>query len=128
MHTDPIADLLTRIRNAAMARHTSVRCPWSRVKEEVVRTLTKSGYLKSYEIDATDTVRKQLVIALHPERAGMTIKRVSTPGHRVYADAAHLPNVLRGLGLAVLSTSRGIMTNREARTAKVGGEVLLEVW
>ena len=127
MHTDPIADLLTRIRNAARAGHTTVSCPWSRIKEDICRVLTTNGYLASYTTDGV-VAKKMLVISLLPEKAQMQIKRVSTPGRHVYADSSHLPSVFRGLGTAILSTSKGLMTNREARQAHVGGEVLLEVW
>ena len=128
MHSDPIADLLTRIRNAAAAGHSELSCPYSRIKEDITRVLTKNGYLDSYEVGTTEKGFKKLVITLKPEKRKMHIKRVSTPGQRIYADAKHLPNVLRGLGIAVLTTSQGLLTNVEAKKAKVGGEVLLEVW
>lgn len=128
MHSDPIADLLTRIRNAAAAGHSELGCPHSRIKEDIVRLLTKTGYLDSYEVTTTEKGFKKLMITLKPEKRTMKINRISTPGQRIYADAKHLPNVLRGLGIAVLTTSQGLMTNEEAKKAKVGGEVLLEVW
>lgn len=128
MHTDPIADLLTRIRNAAAARHRTAACPWSRVKEDITRLLTKSGYIESYAVEGETAATKQLVITLLPNRTKLNLRRISTPGRRVYVDSAHLPVVLRGRGIALVSTSNGILTNRDAKRANVGGEVLLYAW
>lgn len=128
MHSDPIADLLTRIRNAARAHHVTTTCPYSRVKEDITRLLTKHGYLDSYAIEGDTAATKKLVITFVPERAAFNLRRISTPGRRVYVDSAHLPNVLRGRGLALLTTSSGIMTNRDAKRANIGGEVLLYAW
>ena len=128
MHSDPIADLLTRIRNATMAHHATVAAPWSTAKEDVVRMLTKTGYVASYEVKGDTPVEKRIVISLQPDRLEINLNRISTPGQRIYVDAKHLPNVRRGLGIAIISTSQGLMTNSEAKKANVGGEVLLEVW
>lgn len=128
MHSDPIADLLTRVRNAAHARHTSTVCPYSRVKEDITRLLTKHGYFAGYTVEGDTAATKRLVITLDPARAPFHLRRISTPGRRVYVDAAHLPNVLRGRGLALLTTSSGIITNRDAKRSNIGGEVLLYAW
>jgi small subunit ribosomal protein S8 len=131
--TDPIADMLTRIRNGNVAYHDAVRMPSSKVKEALAQILQREGYIEGYEI-ADDPSRpgKQLTINMKysPERARSIsgIRRVSKPGLRVYRGADKLPRVLGGLGVAVLSTSQGLMTDREARKRKVGGEILCYVW
>ena len=131
--TDPIADMLTRIRNANTAMHDEVRMPSSKVKEALAELLLKEGYIEGFVAsDATDRPGRVLTVTMKysPERrrtiAG--IKRISTPGLRVYRKSNTVPRVLGGLGVAVLSTSQGLMTDREARKRKVGGEVLCYVW
>ena len=132
MHiTDPIADMLTRLRNASAARHDSVDVPASKMKKAIAEILLEEGYIKSFQI-VEDGGQGMIKIALkytaNGEKAITGIRRVSKPGLRVYAPADELPQVLRGLGVAVISTSRGVMTDRQARAAHVGGEVLAFVW
>ena len=131
--TDPISDMLTRIRNANIAMHDDVRMPSSKVKEALAQLLLKEGYIESFEVaDATDRPGRVLTVTMKysPERKRVIsgVKRVSKPGLRVYTKADKIPRVLGGLGVAVLSTSHGLMTDREARRRKVGGEVLCYVW
>jgi len=128
MVTDPIADYLTRIRNAVMANHRIVEIPSSRIKKEITRILFEKGYILNFKFEE-DTRPGIIKIALkyHPVSkvsALTTLDRISKPGLRKYVDADHLPRVLNGLGIAILSTSQGIMTDKEARTKKIGGEVL----
>ena len=129
--TDPIADMLTRIRNAGMARHESVDVPASKMKTAIAEVLLKEGYIKAFQIvdDGTQgVIRITLKYLPGKERAIQGLKRVSKPGLRVYAGADELPRILKGLGVAIISTSKGIMTDKEARKAHVGGEVLAFVW
>lgn len=129
--TDPIADLLTRIRNASAARHRELTLPSSRVKREITRILAEEGFIEGFNT-APNGVQDALVIRLKyvegrtPVVSG--IKRISKPGLRVYARKTEIPRVLGGLGLAILSTSRGIMTGQQARKLNLGGEVLCYVW
>ena len=131
--TDPIADMLTRIRNGNVAYHDAVRMPSSKLKESLAQILQREGYIEGYEV-ADDPARPGKVLTINmkysPERDRSIsgIRRVSKPGLRVYRGADRLPRVLGGLGVAVLSTSHGLMTDREARQRKVGGEVLCYVW
>jgi small subunit ribosomal protein S8 len=131
--TDPIADMLTRIRNANIAMHDDVRMPSSKLKESLAAILQKEGYIDGYEVaDATDRPGRVLTVHMKysPDRARVIsgLRRVSKPGLRVYSQASKVPRVLGGLGVAVLSTSHGLMTDREARKRNVGGEVLCYVW
>jgi small subunit ribosomal protein S8 len=131
--TDPIADMLTRIRNANIAMHDDVRMPSSKVKEALAAILHKEGYIEGFEVaDATDRPGRVLTVHMKysPDRARVIsgLRRVSKPGLRVYSQASKVPRVLGGLGVAVLSTSQGLMTDREARKRNVGGEVLCFVW
>jgi small subunit ribosomal protein S8 len=129
--TDPIADMLTRIRNASAARHKELNLPSSRVKREIARILAEEGFIDSYET-RPDGVQETLVLRLKyvegrtPVVTGL--KRISKPGLRVYARKTEIPRVLGGLGLAILSTSHGIMTGSDARKQNLGGEVLAYVW
>jgi small subunit ribosomal protein S8 len=131
--TDPIADMLTRIRNANLAFHDQTRMPSSKVKEALADILRREGYIEGWSVE-DDSTRpgRTLVVRLKytPERSRTIagIKRVSKPGLRVYRGADRLPRVLGGLGVAVLSTSQGLMTDREARERRVGGEILCYVW
>ena len=132
MHiTDPIADMLTRIRNAGSARHESVTVPASSVKKAIAQILLDEGYIKAYEL-VNDGVQGSIKITLkytaNKEKAITGLRRVSKPGLRVYAGADELPRVLKGLGVAIISTSKGIMTDKKARELHVGGEVLAFVW
>jgi small subunit ribosomal protein S8 len=131
--TDPIADMLTRLRNANVAMHDTVRMPSSKVKEALAAVLVREGYITSFNVtDAGERPGRVLEITMKytPDRARTIsgITRVSKPGLRVYTAADKLPRVLGGLGVAVLSTSQGLMTDREARQRRVGGEVLCHVW
>ena len=129
--TDPVADMLTRIRNANIARHDKMELPASRLKEEIARILQEEGYIKSYrhlEDRKQGTLRLYLKYSNEGERVITGLKRVSKPGRRVYANKAGLPRVLNGLGTAVLSTSSGVMTASQCRRTGVGGEVLCYVW
>ena len=131
--TDPIADMLTRIRNANTAMHENVRMPSSKLKEALAGILQKEGYISGFSVqDNPGKPGRTLDISMKysPERQRTIsgIKRVSKPGLRVYTTADHLPRVLGGLGVAVLSTSQGLMTDREAHRKRVGGEVLCYVW
>ena len=129
--TDPIADMLTRIRNAGNARHASVDVPASKMKKAIAQILLDEGYIKSFEIvdDGTQgIIRIQLKYLAGKEKVISGLRRVSKPGLRVYAGADELPRVLHGLGIAIVSTSKGVMTDKAARAAHVGGEVLAFVW
>ena len=132
MMTDPIADMLSRIRNAGMSYADEVYVPASRVKEQIARVLTEEGYVTGYKIDESDMPRRKIVIEMKygPERERIIsgIKRISKPGKRVYAGRDKLPRVLGGLGVAILSTSQGVLTDKQASRKKVGGEVLCYVW
>ena len=131
MHTtDPIADMLTRIRNANAAKHICVDVPVSNVKKAIAEILLEEGYIKNYQI-IEDGKQNIIRIALKyngKERAISGIKRVSTPGLRIYKNKEELPKVLKGLGIAIVSTSKGIMTDKKARKENVGGEVMAFVW
>jgi len=132
--TDPIADFLTRLRNAAKAQHHDVTIPASKLKHELARILKEQGYIESYEVLAADAGHpgERIVITLkytndrRPVISG--IQRVSRPGQRSYVDHAHIPKVQGGLGTAIISTSQGVMTGHEARQLGVGGEVVAQVW
>ena len=129
--TDPIADMLTRIRNALTAKHEDVLVPASTVKKAIAEILLDEGYIKSYDI-REDGVAKYIHIDLkygpNKQRVITGLKRISKPGLRIYARKDQLPKALNGLGIAIISTSRGIMTDREARKQGVGGEVLAYIW
>ena len=129
--TDPIADMLTRIRNAGTARHETVDIPNSKMKKAIAEILLEEGYIKSFQLidDGTQgVIRVTLKYLPGKEKAIQGLRRVSKPGLRVYAGAEELPQVLRGLGIAIISTSKGIMTDKKARAQHVGGEVLAFVW
>ena len=126
--TDPIADMLTRIRNAGSAKHETVDVPASKMKKAIAEILLEEGYIRSFQLIDDGTQGVILKYLPGKERAIQGLKRVSKPGLRVYAGADELPRVLRGLGIAIISTSKGIMTDKKARAAHVGGEVLAFVW
>jgi small subunit ribosomal protein S8 len=130
--SDPIADMLTRIRNANTAKHDTVDVPASRMKIAIAEILLNEGYIKSYEIEEAGSF-KNIHITLKygkdkNEKIITGLKRISKPGLRVYANAAELPKVLGGLGIAIVSTNKGILTDKEARKNNVGGEVIAFVW
>ena len=130
--TDPIADMLTRIRNANNAKHDTVDVPASNMKKAIAQILLDEGYIKNFQIinDGTQGVIRITLKYLQPgkEKVISGLRRVSKPGLRVYAGADELPRVLRGLGIAIISTSKGVMTDKAARAAHVGGEVLAFIW
>jgi len=129
--TDPIADMLTRIRNANSAKHDTVDIPASKMKKAIAEILVDEGYVKNYQIidDGTQgIIRVALKYGQKKETVISGLRRVSKPGLRVYAGADELPRVLRGLGIAIISTSKGVMTDKQARGQHVGGEVLAFVW
>ena len=130
--TDPIADMLTRIRNALTAKHDTVTVPASKVKVAIADILVREGYVKSYEI-VENPVQNDILITLKyspvkGQKVVTALKRVSKPGLRVYAGADDIPKVLNGMGIAILSTSKGILTDKEAKAQNVGGEGLAYVW
>ena len=129
--TDPIADMLTRIRNANNAKHDTVDVPASNMKKSIAQILLDEGYIKNFQLidDGTQgVIRIALKYNAGKEKVISGLKRVSKPGLRVYAGADELPEVLRGLGIAIVSTSKGVMTDKKAREAHVGGEVLAFIW
>ena len=134
--TDPIADLLTRILNANQAKHETVKIPASKLKLEILEVIKKEGYIKNFEVvedkvDEKTTVKNILVTLKYTDKKERVIKgitRISKPGLRAYAKASEMPKVFNGLGIAIVSTSNGVMTDREARKQKVGGEVMAYVW
>lgn len=129
--TDPIADLLTRIRNANQMRYNEVVIPSSNVKLQIVKILKNEGYIKDYKLEKNE-VQNNIIVTLkygqNKERVISGLKRISKPGLRVYAKAEDVPMVLNGLGISIVSTSKGIMTGKEARKENLGGEVLAYVW
>lgn len=129
--TDPIADMLTRIRNANTVRHEKLELPASKMKKEVAEILKREGFIRDYEYvedNKQGVIRIFLKYGVKNERVITGLKRISKPGLRVYAQAGELPRVLGGLGIAIISTSKGIMTDKDARNQQVGGEVLAYVW
>ena len=129
--TDPIADMLTRIRNAYTAKHDEVSIPTSNIKKAIADILLDEGYIKGYELceeGVAKHIRITLKYGVNRQRVITGLKRISKPGLRVYARRDNIPKVLNGMGIAILSTSRGIMTDREARKSGVGGEVLAYIW
>ena len=132
MHiTDPVADMLTRIRNANNAKHETVDVPASNMKKSIAQILLDEGYIKSFQIVEDGTqgiIRITLKYNVGKEKVISGLRRVSKPGLRVYVGADELPQVLRGLGIAIVSTSKGVMTDKAARAAHVGGEVLAFIW
>ena len=131
MLTDPIADMLTRIRNVNRALHESCEMPASRLKVEIARLLKEEGYIKDYRVgkgDSFDSLTIELKFGRNRERVITDLKRISKPGRRIYARKERLPRVLGGMGTAILSTSRGVLTSRQAQELGIGGEVICFVW
>lgn len=128
--SDPIADMLTRIRNASRARHEKVDIPASRTKSQIARILKENGYIKNFKIidDGKQGVLRIYLKYDENKMGVINLKRISKPGRRVYVDASHIPRVLNGLGISILTTSQGIMAGEEARKKNIGGEVLCYVW
>jgi small subunit ribosomal protein S8 len=131
MNTDPISDYLTRVRNAVKANHKIVEVPTSKVKKEITKILFEKGYILNYKfVDDVHPGKIMIALKYHPvskQPAIMELKRVSRPGLRKYVDAENLPSVMNGLGIAIISTSKGMMTDKEAKTQNVGGEVICYV-
>ena len=129
--TDPIADMLTRIRNAQSAKHTETAIPYSRLKEAIAGVLKEEGYIDSYRV-LSEGVRQHLRLSLRYTQDGQPvmsgIQRASSPGRRAYSGAGEIPRILGGLGICIVSTSQGVMSDREARRRRVGGEILCTVW
>lgn len=132
MHiTDPIADMLTRIRNANSAKHDTVDIPASKMKKAIAQILVDEGYIKAYKIiddDKQGVIRVSLKYGEGKSQVITGLRRVSKPGLRIYSNVEDMPRVMKGLGVAIISTSKGIMTDREARKQNVGGEVLAFIW
>ena len=129
--TDPIADFLTRVRNANSARHESLEVPASKAKKEIANILKREGFVKNVEFvedDKQGVIRVFLKYGQNNERVITGLKRISKPGLRVYAKAGDVPKVLNGLGIAIVSTSEGVVTDKEARAKNIGGEILAYVW
>ncbi|WP_057766336.1 30S ribosomal protein S8 [Companilactobacillus tucceti] len=129
--TDPIADYLTRIRNANMVKHESLEVPASNIKKSITEILKNEGFIKDYEIiedNKQDVIRIVLKYGKDQQRVITGLKRISRPGLRSYVDSDNVPKVLNGLGIAILSTSKGVVTDKEARAQRVGGEVLAYIW
>ncbi len=130
--TDPIADMLTRIRNGVQARHESVEVPASKEKIAIAKILKEEGYILNYKVEGEKVSEKKITITLkygpNNEKVISGLKRISKPGLRVYAKSNAIPRVLNGLGVAIISTSKGVMTDREARKQHAGGEVIAYVW
>ena len=129
--TDAIADMLTRIRNANAAKHDTVTVPASNIKKEIARILEEEGYIASYKViddDKQGVIEIALKYGPNKSRTITGIRRVSKPGLRIYTNVEDMPRVIRGLGIAILSTNKGIMTDKDARKANVGGEVLAYIW
>ena len=132
--TDPIADFLTRIRNGIMAAHETVEIPSSKLKQEMARILTEQGYIAGFELEPPsaerpgERIRVRLKYTDDRRPVITKLQRVSRPGRRVYVGADEVPKILGGMGTAIVSTSRGVMTGHEARQARVGGEVVAEIW
>ena len=128
--TDPIADMLTRIRNALVAKHDEVNIPTSNMKKEIARILLAEGYIKGYEFtgEKGENMKVALKYGAHGEKVISGLKRISKHGLRIYAGSEELPKVLGGLGIAIISTPKGVMTDKEARKLHHGGEVLAYVW
>ncbi|MBU5438630.1 30S ribosomal protein S8 [Tissierella sp. MSJ-40] len=131
MMTDPIADMLTRIRNGNNAKHDSVDIPASNIKKQLAQILLNEGFIKGYDViddGKQGIIRVDLKYGKHNEKVISGIKRISKPGLRVYVKSDEIPRVLGGLGIAILSTSKGIMTDKDARKGEIGGEVICYVW
>ena len=130
MVTDPIADMLTRIRNANVMRYKEVEVPASKIKNEIARILKEEGFISDYKVKKNN-IQDNIVLYLKysgKERVITGLKRISKPGLRVYVKAEEIPTVLSGLGIAIISTSKGLMTDKNARKASLGGEVLAYIW
>lgn len=127
---DPIADMLSRLRNAQAQHHAAVRMPSSKMKQAILEVLAREGYINGYTVEETERGHKEIVVSLKYHQGQpvlTTIKRVSTPGRRIYSQATEIPMVSNGLGITIVSTSKGVLTDTQAREQKVGGEVICQV-
>lgn len=127
MHTDPIADLLTRIRNASRASHQLVTIPYSKIKENILKIMMDKKFIDSYKVEGEGKL-KVVTVTLTEELAELNLRRISKPGQRIYVKKEDLRRVRSGLGLSIISTSKGLMTNQEARKNNMGGEVICEIY
>ena len=128
MYTDPISDLLTRIRNAQNADHQEVKAPYSSVKENILKVMKRYGFIEDYKVETLKNNKKDLNITLKEERKNMTLKRISSPGQRLYTKGEDLKMIKSGLGIRIVSTSKGIMSNVEAKKQNIGGELICEIY
>jgi small subunit ribosomal protein S8 len=128
MYTDPISDLLTRIRNAQNADHQELKAPYSSVKENILRVMKQYGFIENYSVETLKNNKKNLNIELKEERKNMTLKRISSPGQRLYVKGEELKIIKSGLGIRIVSTSKGIMSNVEAKKQNIGGELICEIY
>lgn len=128
--TDPVADMLTRIRNGRQAGHSKVKIPGSKMKTQIAGILRSQGFIRSYDMEPGIMGRDDIVVELHENDGKILngLKRISKPGRRVYVSKEDIPKVLNGLGIAIISTSKGLLTDEEARQAGVGGEIVCEIW
>ena len=126
--TDPIADMLTRMRNALSAKHKNVSIPVSKMKVAMAELLQNEGYIESYKVETNENNFSNIIIEFKDAKVIKGLKRISKPGLRIYANVDELPKVINGLGIAIISTSKGLMTDKEARKQNIGGEVLAYVW
>lgn len=129
--TDPIADMLTRLRNGLMAKHENVEIPASKTKQAIAEILANEGYIKAFELlkgEVQDSIKISLKYGRKNDKIISGLKRISKPGLRIYVNSENIPKVLNGMGIAILSTNKGIMTDKQARANNVGGEVLAYVW
>ena len=128
MNTDPIADLLTRLRNALRAHHATTHAPHSKLKESILKVMKEKRFISDYKTETDEKNFKSLKITLNEEHPDITIKRISSPGQRIYIKNMDLKTIKSGLGITIISTSRGVMTNSEAKKQNLGGELLCEIY
>lgn len=128
MHTDPISDLLTRISNAFRAHHQSLSLPYSKIKEGILKIMQQRGFIESYKVEEEKSTHKALHINLKEDKTVLNLKRISKPGQRIYIKTDELKSVQSGLGFTIISTSKGLMTNVEAKKQKLGGELICEIY
>ena len=129
---DPIADFLIRIKNGYLARKEQIESPWSKMRETIARLLARHGYLGQVKVEKIDQVKKKIIVKLKYDSQGnpaiREVRRISKPGRRIYASTGKIPYTLGGMGITIVSTSQGIMIDREARKRKLGGEIIGQVW
>ncbi|MFH1284265.1 MAG: 30S ribosomal protein S8 [Candidatus Peregrinibacteria bacterium] len=128
MNTDPIADLLTRIRNASRAHHQKTNIPYSKLKENIIKAMKEKGFVEQYEVNEEKSGFKTLEITLKEDNSKITLKRISSPGQRIYIKGHEIKSIKSGLGISIISTSKGVMTNLEAKKQNLGGELICEIY